>query len=211
MTRVWGDTIETLAALGEPETAGAHLEHYEAQPRRFPCPWALAVAARCRGLVRAAEGDVRGAATAFELALAEQNGLAYPFERARTQLALGSVRRQLQQKSAARAALEEALATFDQLGARLWADKARDELRRISGRRPAADGLTETESQVAILAGQGLTNKEIASALFMGLSTVEGHLSRVYRKLGVRRAQLTARLVVLSDQAANSKGAAAQT
>ena len=211
MTRVWGDTIETLAALGEPETAGAHLEHYEAQARRFPCPWALAVAARCRGLLRAAEGDVRGAATAFELALAEQNGLAYPFERARTQLALGSVRRQLQQKSAARAALEEALATFDQLGARLWADKARDELRRISGRRPAADGLTETESQVAILAGQGLTNKEIASALFMGLSTVEGHLSRVYRKLGVRRAQLTARLVVLSDQAANSKGAAAQT
>ena len=114
---------------------------------------------------------------------AELDGLVYPFERGRTLLCLGGVRRQAQHKGAARAALEEALAIFDELGARLWADKARDELRRISGRRPAPEELTETEHQVAALAAHGRTNEEIAAALFIGVSTVEAHLSHVYRKL----------------------------
>ena len=72
------------------------------------------------------------------------------------------------------------------------ADQA--ELKRISGRAPASDELTETERRVAELAGQGRTNKQIAAELFMGLSTVEAHLSNVYRKLGVRRAELATRL-----------------
>ena len=50
--------------------------------------------------------------------------------------------------------------------------------------------MTETEHRVAELAAQGRTNKEIAAELFMGVSTVESHLSHVYRKLGVRRAEL---------------------
>ena len=58
----------------------------------------------------------------------------WPFERARTFLCLGTVRRQAQQKKAAREALEQALAIFEELGARLWAEKARAELRRIGGR-----------------------------------------------------------------------------
>jgi DNA-binding CsgD family transcriptional regulator len=110
-----------------------------------------------------------------------------------TLLCLGVVRRQAQQRSSAREALEEALAIFEELGARLWAEKARAEVRRISGRR-ASDELTETERRVATLAAQGLTSKEIASALFIGVSTVEMHLSHVYRKLGVRRAGLGHRL-----------------
>ena len=104
------------------------------------------------------------------------------------------VRRQAGQKKPAREALEEALAIFEELGARLWADKARGELRRISGRPAGPEELTETELRVAALAAQGRSNKEIAAALFMGVSTVEMHLSRVYRKLGVRRAGLAARL-----------------
>ena len=111
------------------------------------------------------------------------------------------MRRQAQQKKAAREALEQALAIFEELGARLWADKARGELKRISGRRGASDGLTETERRVAELAAQGRSNKEIAAELYMGVSTVEMHLSRVYRKLGVRRAGLAARLATVDETA----------
>ena len=77
-----------------------------------------------------------GAFAAFERALAELDADPYPFERGRTLLCLGAVRRQAQQKKAAREALEQALAIFEELGARLWAEKARAELRRISGRAP---------------------------------------------------------------------------
>ena len=94
------------------------------------------------------------------------------------------------------AGIEEALEIFEELGARLWAEKARAELGRISGRRPADEELTETERRVAELAAHGRTNKEIAAELYMGVSTVEAHLSRVYRKLGVRRAELAGRLVI---------------
>jgi DNA-binding NarL/FixJ family response regulator len=107
----------------------------------------------------------------------------------------------VQQKRLAREALEQALAIFEELGARLWADKVRAELARISGRGPASEDLTETERRVAELAAQGRTNKEIAAELFMGLSTVEAHLSQVYRKLGVRRAELATRLAMPVDEA----------
>jgi DNA-binding NarL/FixJ family response regulator len=76
----------------------------------------------------------------------------------------------------------------------LWAEKARSELARIGGRRAPYVELTGSELQVATLAADGCSNKEIATALYMGLSTVESHLSHVYRKLGVRRAGLAAAL-----------------
>ena len=90
---------------------------------------------------------------------------------------------------------------FEEIGARLWAGKTRDELRRISGRRPADfEELTDTELQVATLAGRGRSNKEIAAVMYMGVSTVEAHLSHVYRKLGgVHRAELATRLRTLQD------------
>ena len=110
----------------------------------------------------------------------------YPFERARSLLALGEVRRLTLQRRAARDALEEALRVFSELGARLWQAKAEDALKRISGRRPPSQDLTEAERRVASLAAEGRSNKEIAAALFIGLGTVESHLSRVYRKLGLR-------------------------
>jgi DNA-binding NarL/FixJ family response regulator len=146
-----------------------------------------------------------GAFAAFERVLTEQPDPAWPFERARTLLCLGAVRRQAQQKKAAREALEQALATFDELGARLWAERAHAELRRVSGRRPADEELTETERRVAELAAHGRTNKEIAAELFMGVSTVESHLSRVYRKLGIRsRSGLGPELAKLRGEAAQA-------
>jgi len=207
---VWADAIEALAGLGELELARSYLDHYELHARQLGSPWALAAAARCRGLLCAAEGDLEAAFAAFEEAVAVLDEHPFPLERGRTLLCLGTVRRKAGQKRAAREVLEQALAVFDELGARLWAEKARGELQRISGRRPASDGLTEAELRVASLAAQGRSNKEIAAELFMGVSTVEMHLSRVYRKLGVRRAELGARLAIPPDEAARSMDEAAQ-
>jgi ATP/maltotriose-dependent transcriptional regulator MalT len=201
---LWSDTIETLIGLGELDHARASLEPYELQSRRVGSPWAAAAAARCRGLLDAAEGDTTAAVDALQRALDELEGLPYPLERGRTLLCLGVVRRQAQQKRVAREALEQALAIFEELHARLWAEKARAELRRISGRQPASDALTETERLVADLAAQGRTNKEIAAELFMGVSTVEAHLSHVYRKLGVRRAELAGKLAIPVEEAAEA-------
>jgi DNA-binding NarL/FixJ family response regulator len=119
-----------------------------------------------------------------------------PFEHARTLFAYGVVERRAKQRAKAREALTAALETFEALGAQLWAERARDELGRVSGRRRTTSGeLTPTEQRVAELAADGLSNKEIADALFVSAHTVETHLSHVYQKLGVRsRAQLGPRL-----------------
>jgi DNA-binding CsgD family transcriptional regulator len=111
------------------------------------------------------------------------------------------VRRQAQQKRAAREALDLALAVFVELEAPLWSERTRGELRRISGRQPAPDWLTETELRVASLAARGRSNREIAAELFMAVSTVEMHLSRVYRKLGIRsRSGLSTQLAMITDR-----------
>ena len=208
---VWADSIETLIALGEPEQARSYLDHYEVNARRLGSPWALAAAARCRGLLAGAEGDAPAAYACFEGALLQLDEHPYPLERGRTLLCLGVARRQAQQKRAAREALGQALAIFEELGARPWAAKARAELKRVSGRRPPSEELTETEHRVAELAARGHTNKEIAAELFLGVSTVEAHLSRVYQKLGIRsRTELAARIAALKDGTAKSRDETAQ-
>ena len=149
---VWADAIETLIVLGELERVRSYLEPYELHADRLGSPLARAGAARCRGLLLAAEGELASALSAFERSIADAEP--FPLEHARTLLCLGMVRRQAQQKKAAREALEQALVIFEGLGARLWAEKARAELKRISGRAPASDELTETERRVAELAAR---------------------------------------------------------
>ena len=99
------------------------------------------------------------------------------------------------QKSAARRTLQQALAIFEELGAPLWAAKARAELARIGGRAPAGDVLTPTERRIAELVAEGKTNKEVAVILVVAERTVESALTQIYRKLDVRsRTELARKL-----------------
>jgi DNA-binding CsgD family transcriptional regulator len=208
---IWADAIDVLVTVGELDRARAYLVAHEEHARRFGSRWAVAGAERCRGLLAAREGDLPAAVAAYERSLDELAGMPHPLERGRTLLCLGAVRRQAQERKAARDALDQALAIFDELGARLWAAKAQAELARISGRRaPSSEELTGTEQRVAELAAQGRSNKEIAAELYMGVSTVEAHLSRVYRKLDVRRAGLAARLAMPTDEEPKAMDAAVQ-
>jgi DNA-binding NarL/FixJ family response regulator len=133
--------------------------------------------------------------------------LPLPFERARTLLALGSAERRAQHRRVARETLEQALESFERLGAPLWAAKARSELGRIGGRQaPARGALSETEAQIAELAASGRTNAEIAAALVVSPKTVKWNLSKIYRKLGVRsRTELAASLTQAGQAASRPR------
>jgi len=181
----WADTIETLIGLGELNRARGLLNTYRDLARRAN-GLAQIGAERCAGLLADADGDTSTATDVLQRAVARPEIPMYPFERARTLLALGGAQRHGRQSRAARETLEHALAIFRELDAPLWSAKTRDELGRVSGRRPAGETLTDAERRVAQLAAGGLRNKEIATALFLSVGTVEAHLSRVYRKLGVR-------------------------
>ncbi len=183
--RFTADEIEALIALGRMEEAEALLGSFERQAAQLDRASALASAARCRGLVSAACGDLEGALASLQKALVEHERVSMPFEHARTLLALGVTRRRARMKRPAREALERALAIFEDLGARVWADKVRAELGRIGGRPAATGELTPTERRIALLAAEGRSNKEIASALFVTPKTVGTQLSRIYRKVGV--------------------------
>ena len=99
----------------------------------------------------------------------------------------------------AREALHSALAIFQELGAPLWAEKARAELARIGGRAPTGDELTPTERRIAELVAEGKTNKEVAASLVVSDRTVESALTQIYRKLEVRSRTELARKIVPPD------------
>jgi len=109
-----------------------------------------------------------------------------PFELARTLLVNGLLERRARRKRCARDCFEQALSIFNQLGAKLWAERARAELDRSYRRRSSPGELTPTEQRIAELAAAGLTNRAIAERVFLSPKTVEANLARVYRKLGIR-------------------------
>ena len=188
------EQVEALLEVGRMEDAVARLDPWEAAARRVGRDWAVAHATRCRGLVAAAAGDVEGAQELLEDAVAQHDSVADPFGQARAQLSLGLVRRRARQKRQARDAIEAARAGFEEIGALGWAERAASELGTIGGR-TRAEGLTSAERRVAELVAQGHTNAEVAATLFLSERTVASHLTRVYRKLGVRsRTELARRL-----------------
>jgi len=181
------DAVEALVRLGKLEAAAELLAPFEAKSVELGRGWGIAVAGRCHGLLLAASGDLPGAEAALASALEVLGHLPLPFERARTLLAAGEVHRRARPKSLADGSLREALTIFEDLGAPLWAQRTRVELDHLGIRRsPEISGLTATERSVADLVGTGLTNAQVAAQLFMSQRTVEAHLSRVFRKLGVR-------------------------
>lgn len=188
------DAVEALCAVGRAAEAEPLAAALETNGARLDRPWMLAVGARCRAQVQAAAGDLDAALASAERALAHHERLPMPFERARTLLLTGQLQRRRRRTQAGRAALTEAAAVFEELGNPLWAARARRELTRLE-KRTAGNTLTEAERQVAEHAATGMTNNQIAAALYVSAKTVEMHLSSAYRKLGIRsRTQLVARL-----------------
>jgi len=181
------ELIEALARLGRAEQAEPHLARLEEQAKATGSGWGRATAARCRGLLTR-DTDV---AEAFEAALDMHDHDPSAFERARTELCYGERLRRAGARRRAREQLRSALQTLERLGASPWAERARIELRatgeHVRRRDPGgAEQLTPQEFQIALLVAEGLTNREIAARLFLSPKTVEFHLSRVFRKLGVR-------------------------
>jgi DNA-binding CsgD family transcriptional regulator len=185
------DAVEAYVALGKLDEAEPLVAALERNGRRLDRPWMLAVGGRCRAMMLAAEGDLDGANIVTQQAMTEHNRIPMPFERARTQLLVGQLQRRARQKEGAAIALREALTAFETMGTPLWAERARLELDRVDvGPRQTA-GLTPSEQRVAELAASGMTNRDVAAALFISPKTVEANLSRVYHKLGIRsRAEL---------------------
>jgi DNA-binding CsgD family transcriptional regulator len=180
------DAIEAFIALGELDRAEELLVAHAMKGRAVDRPWALATAARCRGLLAASRGDQPTSMAAFEEAMEHHVRLDMPFELGRSLLALGEAQRRFKQRRAAGGSLRAALETFERVGAPLWAEKARADLARIGGQAAEPGALTPTEQRVAELVAEGRTNREVADSLFVSVKTVEANLSRIFQKLGIR-------------------------
>jgi DNA-binding CsgD family transcriptional regulator len=171
-------------ALGEREAAGRLAEEELELARAFGTPRAMGVAKRAAGVI--AGGD-RGGSLLREAIDEFERGDAR-LERARALADLGALLRRRNRRTEARELLREALDTAHRAGAKPLAEHAETELR-ATGARPrrvvltGLDSLTASERRVAELAGEGLTNREIAQTLFITARTVEGHLTSVFRKL----------------------------
>jgi DNA-binding NarL/FixJ family response regulator len=116
---------------------------------------------------------------------------ASPWYGARVDLAHGSWLRRHRRVAESRRPLTSAQAVFDALGAAAWSARAVRELaatgRRARKQEPDAwSKLSAQELQVARLAAQGLTNREIGERLYLSHRTVSSHLYRAFPKLGVR-------------------------
>ncbi|WP_246083252.1 helix-turn-helix transcriptional regulator [Nonomuraea diastatica] len=179
------DQVEAAVRLGEPERAAEPLRRLEAWAHAGGQRWAQAVSARC--LVTDDEAH-------YLRALDAHDGAGRPFEQARTQLLYGEWLRRAKRRSDARVPLRSALAVFERLHATPWAERARTELHAtgetLTRAEPTAatpvERLTSQELQVVRLAADGDTSREIAAQLFLSPRTVEHHLYRAFRKLGIR-------------------------
>jgi len=185
--RCAADRVEAAVRIGEPERAEQGERRLAQWADTVRQPSVSALVHRCRALLAA--DDAAGAH--YEAALALHAEDDRPFERARTELLYGEWLRRARRKSEARTQFGRAVETFDVLGARPWAERARAELTATGiaapSRRPRGPlaALTPQEAQIVRLAAQGLSNRDIAAQLFLSPRTVGHHLYKAYPKLGI--------------------------
>jgi DNA-binding CsgD family transcriptional regulator len=191
-----GDLAEAAAYSDQLQPARERLAEVEAEVGTAPAEW-IAISLRHARAVLA--DDEREAATCFEEALSSDLDR-WPLWRGRLLLAHGRWLRRRRRITESRAPLREAREIFDAIGASGWGDQARRELRASGERsRPrrseARDQLTAQELQIAQLAAEGLSNREIGQKLFLSHRTISTHLYRVFPKLGITsRAELSGAL-----------------
>jgi DNA-binding CsgD family transcriptional regulator len=191
-------------ALAQTDRARAlEIAHgYLVHARGIGMPRAIGVGLRTLGLV---EGGREGGAHLEEAVQVLERSPAR-LEHARALIELGAARRRAGERAAAREPLRRGFDLAHRCGATRLEQRARSELT-ATGARPrramltGRDALTATEQRVAGMAADGMSNREIAQALFVTIKTVENHLSRIYQKLGIgSREQLAEALA--EDQSA---------
>jgi DNA-binding CsgD family transcriptional regulator len=177
------------------DDAHAAAPAHEARARAKGQPWALARAARCRGLLA---NDFE---PEFEEALVLHQQTLDAFEAARTRLAYGARLRRGRKRVRAREQLRAALEAFEALGPSPWADASGVELAATGEtarrRDPSTLGeLTPQELQIALLLSEGRTTREAAASLFLSPKTIEYHLRSIYRKLDINSRDALAQALV---------------
>jgi DNA-binding NarL/FixJ family response regulator len=187
---------EAAAELGNLTSAEVFARQLRGQAAGLASRWGHAAADRAYGLVAAARHDHAAAVAALAQSADSFQTVGVPLEAGRSFQLLGITQRRAGERRKARTALCAARDIFAEAGSARLVTVTEAELARISGRIAATDSdLTAAERPVAELAAQGLRNKEIAGSLHLSVKTVETHLSRAYRKLGVSsRAELARRL-----------------
>jgi DNA-binding CsgD family transcriptional regulator len=182
--------------LGEEDAARAMARQQLELTRRWGAPRFLGQSLRILGVVEGGHTGLKHLREAAAVLESSPAGL----DRGYAWLDLGAALRRANQRAAAREPLRAALELAQRGGATLLAERAHEELI-ASGARPrrllltGVDALTPSERRVATMAADGLSNREIAQALFVSLRTVETHLSSAFRKLSLNsRTQLAAAL-----------------
>jgi DNA-binding CsgD family transcriptional regulator len=164
-------------------------------------PEARALVLRSRALL----GSGSDADQDFRQALRMHTAIDRPLDQARTALLFGEYLRRERRRVEAREPLRTALETFDRLGAVLWAERARSELRATGEtarkREPSTlEQLTRQELQVLRAVGQGGTNREVAAQLFISPRTVDHHLRSIFQKLGISSRSELIRMALAGEQ-----------
>jgi DNA-binding CsgD family transcriptional regulator len=185
-----------LLANGERERARSLAEEQLALAEAFGLPGVLGTALRAAGLTREREAGL----ALLGDSVAVLAGTPMRLEHAKSLAALGAAQRRAGARTRARETLAEALDMADACGATALAEHTRTELR-VAGARPrrnrrhGPDALTVNEARIAAFAVDGLTNAQIAQALWVTAKTVERQLTNVYAKLGIAsRRELAAAL-----------------
>jgi DNA-binding CsgD family transcriptional regulator len=196
----WGlaELIEAASRTGHPERGAEALRRLNEIASASGTDWALGIEARSRALL--CEGEP--ADRLYREAIDRLMRTPVRVELARSHLLYGEWLRRERRRLDAREQLRQAHELFLRFGAEAFAERARIELKatgeRARKRSPATrDELTPQEAQISRLAAEGATNQEIAGQLFISASTVDYHLRKAFRKLGVRsRTQLARQFLV---------------